>query len=296
MENKCLIVITGESYRLPSVYADGKYWGGGRRNRGDDKEFKSVDRQKIACLSHMKVIDNLYKNFNIKSDVFINTYKLNRELDNLLLSFYGDNLIKYNFHDNILESEQQLINDTITKLKDISINDYQFVLFFRIDFYLRDTFFDFFKIVDDKIMFAFVDSNTNKQCNPKKCSEVHHEQYIGDTFPMVSHQILTVPNKFYDLLLDYKIWNYHNSADILCKYTSKSNIDLFVYTYHYCSSDGEWNPFYAMVDRHESLDFFNKNYRFDIKTGSKIFIENDNIYDDLLGKDTIEEKMKLWLV
>jgi hypothetical protein len=113
---------------------------------------------------------------------------------------------------------------------------------------------------------------------------------------MVCHHIVTVPKKFYNLLLDYKVWNYHPSADILCKHTEKENIDLFLYTYHYCNSDGEWNPFYAIVDRHESLDFYNRNYRFDIKTGAKIFIENDTIYDNISKNDTIEQKMKLWLV
>ena len=174
----------------------------------------------------------------------------------------------------------------------MNLNDYDFILFVRIDFYIRDFFIDYFNICENKIKYAHVDSNLNKKCNAILCSQTHHGDYPINSFPEICHNITYIPKKHFNLLIDDIAWNGHKSANNVCKIIDRSNIGLFIDTYHYCSTDGEWNPIYCMVDRSESKNFYNLNYRFDIESGKKIYIENDNIYEKLIHADSIIEKLE----
>lgn len=290
--NKFLAVITGESYRLPSVIDNEGYWGGGRRVRGENKEFKSIERQYIASKSHMRLIHEIEKKYNLSGEIFINSYKLNEELDKNLLSIYDSKLIETNLYSTQLAKETTLITDTINRLEKLNIQNYRFIIFLRIDFYIRPYFMDYFFLSDDKIIYAHVDSNLDKSCDALKCSQSHHKDYVGNTFPSICHNICYIPKKHYILLLDKIAWFGHESAHRLCDYIDKNDIDLFIKTYHYCSTDHEWNPLYCMVDRQESKNFFNSNYRFDILTGKKTYIENDNVYSKMINQNSVIDELK----
>jgi len=289
---KFLFVTTGESYRLPSVFDGVKYWGGGRRNRGSDETFKSVERQILASKSQMSVIEKIEKKYNITCEIFINSYNLDPYLDKLLTSIYDSRIIRVNLYPNPLPSEQSLILDTINQIKTLNLEDYEFILFVRIDFYLRDFFTDYFNICENKIKYAHVDSNCTKRCDAFLCSQTHHDDYPKNSFPEICHNIVYIPKKHFDLLINNVAWSYHNSANNVCKIIDRDDVGLFIDTYHYCSTDNEWNPLYCMVDRSESKYFYNIGYRFDTELGKKIYVENDNIYQELIHKDSIIEKLK----
>ena len=141
--NKFLFVTTGESYRLPSIFDGTKYWGSSRK-RGIDENFKSVERQVLASKSQMSFIKKVEEKYNISCEIFINSYTLDSFFDKMLTSIYGSKIVKLNLHSNPLPDEKSLIENTINHIKELKLEDYEFVLFVRVDFYLRDFFIDYF--------------------------------------------------------------------------------------------------------------------------------------------------------
>lgn len=289
--DKFLLVLNGETFRSPSLF-DGKiYWGSGRK-RGIKDSFKSIERQYIASKSQMQLVSEIEKKYNLSCDILINSYKSQDYLDTKLIELYSPKLISINLQSVVSLSEESHHEDTIHKIMDLNFNNYKFILFLRLDFYIRPFFMDYFYISDEKIIYAYVDSNTNNKCSAQLCSQFHHENYEGNTFPKVCQLITFIPKKHYNLLIDKIAWNGHASANNVCKHIDKNNIDLYIKTYHYTDSCTEWNPLYCMVDRTESKDFYNLNYRFDIESGKKIEVENDNIYLDMINKDNIIDKLE----
>ena len=160
------------------------------------------------------------------------------------------------------------------------------------DFYIRPFFISYFDLSTEKIIYAHIDSNIYGFCDALKNSKCHHGEYLGNTFPLICHNITYVPKKHFELLLRGIAWSGHKSAERVCGYIDRNNIDLFIRTYHYCSTDHEWNPLYCMVDRQESKNFFNIGFRFEPESGKKITVDNDEVYQEMIDKDTIIEHLE----
>ena len=235
-----LIVLTGESFRS------------GRQMTRDRGGNNCKQTQRIASESHINFIKSIKNKYNINSDVIINGYCLNDEYDKILLSFYEEYSILINLHKNILQSEKALVDDTISRLQNIDTIKYEHILFLRLDVYIKPYFLDIFtptKIYTNKIIYAHVDSN----------------QYLHSlNFPMICHQICLVPKKYFINLWKDNVWNLHESAHYIAPIIGKQNIDVFIYTCHYSSTDLDWNPIYTQVGRIENMNYVSKGKYFDI--------------------------------
>jgi hypothetical protein len=125
---KLLLVLNGESYR------SGKQM---TRERGTNNY---VEKQILACNSHIKLINSIKHKYDIDTDVIIQTYKLNETDDNNLLNFYKHNninVIDINFLPVVCDREIEFLNLTYNKINE-NLSDYDFCLLVRIDLYLKD--------------------------------------------------------------------------------------------------------------------------------------------------------------
>jgi hypothetical protein len=273
-----LLVLWGESYR------SGKQM---TRTRGT-KNY--LERQHIACDSHINLINKL--NTEYKTDVFINTYKLNNIDDNNLIEYYKKNnveILKYIFHDNIFSSEEHFLDNMYDNVNNLleTIN-YDYVILLRIDLYIKSMFIKNITLEPDKIQFPHIDSNM----------DFNMEHFFLTKEIAICHFIMICPKKFYDIIKKKIIYNTTHSIynKILNSGISIDNVKFMLNTLHICSTDSGWNPLYIQVGREYKL-LYNEI------EGSTYIYENHNFvldYEKSIGfcneymnKETEEYKFLL---
>lgn len=259
---RCLLVLTGESFRY-----------GSQMTRGRSDSVNSTNRQKLASFSHLCLINHMKTQFNISTDIFINSYKLNQEHDSMLLNWYNPYIIYSNFYDSIFPSEESFMDATHKLLESISnINDYDYILFIRIDLYIKKYFLERFTILDTTLLYGHLDYNGDGIC----------------------HNIIYVPRNYIPLLFLPMNLNPrcpHAGRVNIRQYLPDIAIDYFINSYHSLSTDLNWNPLYSQVGRDESFKRENIGERYINDT--KVHIGDDTEYNHLVGTDTIEENLKL---
>jgi hypothetical protein len=260
MSKKVLIVLTGDSFRC--------------RNDIEDVEI----RQKIATISHLELVETIKNKYNIDTEFLINTYKTTPYNDSLIKKWYGNKSVILNIGDR-LSSEFESIHNTIELLKNINLDDYINVLFIRMDLYLKPYFINNFNIQTDKIYYAHVDTN--------------HQMRNSSMYPSVYHGITLVPQKYFDLILKKIVWNYHQSLMNTLQHIGKENVLFYINSIHYCDTFYEWNPLYTYVGRKEASDYLSKGKYYNYEENKFIEKENDNTYDDIFLKNTIQENIEL---
>jgi hypothetical protein len=175
----------------------------------------------------------------------INTYKLNDVDDLQLRDFYTqNNLLHITIHDKLFPSECDLLNNTYDTVNNIlTTNEFKFIVFVRIDLYLKPYCIETISFDPDYIQFAHIDSNIKLQTNPPAS--------IG-----ICQQIMLYPHKFFSVIRDKIIYNAtHKIRDQLIKYIPNTSIRYFVNTLHVCSTDLGWNPLYIQVGRHNKIEY-----------------------------------------
>ena len=258
---RCLFVISGESFRCGGQFS---------RKRGDDKH--TIDLQRLASYSHIRLINYVKKAFNIDADILINTYAFTPECDKLLVELYEPRVIYTNFRTTQAFEAQELHAETNRFVSELDLSLYEFVFFIRIDHYIKKYFMSKFTKLDDKIRYGLLDYNTSGSMN----------------------DLVYLPKRYYHLInVDiYKnIRNVHGGGKHLVEMAGIHAIDHFINTYHSLSTDYNWNPIFTNVERHESLNNERRGYRY--INYKQVFVENDDEYDHLIGTDTIEENLKL---
>lgn len=243
----------------------------------NDKEV--IIRQKIATISHIKFIKTIKEKYNIDSNFFINTYKSNNYKDILIKKWYGKNSIGLHFI-NEQYDEFKLINNTINLLENININQYNNILFLRIDFYLKSYFIENFNISIDKIYYTHIDTNHGFLDNNK-------------LYPYVCYNILLIPQYYFNLIYEKIVWNYLDSLNYIIPRIGVENVCLFINTSHYCTTEFDWNPLYINVNQHESNNYISKGKYYNLYENKYFYKENDNIYDDILFKNSIVEQINM---
>ena len=275
---KCLFVITGDTFRI-----------GGQRStsKGGDESYQ---RQILAKNSHLRFFENIEKKFDIKCNVYLNLYKCNDEYDKKLFEWYGDRVVQSNIHPVRLGSELELVYDTIGKLNDYGLDDYEFVMFIRPDWYLKKYFDDIFRVDTERVLYAHLDAGYRLVENP-----VGFIDGAGNRrdVPHVCHCITYCPNKHFKLLLQNKVWHWHDSLLRLHENLSRNEFGFFIDTLHWCCSSLDWNPLYSLVGRDEHLEYKFPNISYDIETHTVHHVNTLEIYKDVLYTDTIEENLKL---
>lgn len=276
---KCLFVITGDTFRL-----------GGQRseNKGGEESYK---RQKLATNSHIRFFENIEEKYKIKCDVFLNIYRCNNEYDEQLIEWYGNRLVSCNIHPQRLDSEISLVYDTTLRLSESKLDDYEFVMLIRPDWYLKKYFCDIFKVDHNRILYAHLDAGYRMIDNNGNVSFL---DALGGTHdvPHVCHCITYCPKKHFGLFLDNKVWHWHDSLLRLRNHISRSDVGFFIDTFHWCCSSLDWNPLYSLVGRNECLEYKIPNITYNFEKNTVEYVNTIERYQDILYTDTIEENLK----
>lgn len=177
--------------------------------------------------------------------------------------------------------------DNVTAILD----NYDFILFIRIDLYLKKYFIENVKLDINRIQFAHIDSN--QDINNIDINTIN-----------ICQQIMIFPKSLYYTILNKYIYN--STHGILSQLTKNgityNSIGFIINTMHICSTDLGWNPLYIQVGRNYngrySINGASQNtiiYYYDIYKHTFI---NDMSYvikqwEPYLNTDTLEDNMLL---
>jgi len=281
---KVLIVINGEGYRSGPQMS---------RTRGTGDYIR---RQMLASKSHIKLV-NMLKSQGHEVDVILNTYKLNEKDDNDLLYYYqrNSNVIQSYFYDHLFPSENHLYENIFHNVIPKQ-NDYDFVLFVRIDFYLKQLFFETLKFTEDKITFPFIDSSI----------DLNYANNTNHFF--ICHPIFIMPKKYFYTFYDNTF--YDNISSIIYPHdfrnglidsgVPKDDILFMTNTLHVCCTSLGWNPYYIVVGRSYN-NLYNTNchccstveHYYDTESHKFVYdlSKTTERWKDYLDTDTLEQNM-----
>jgi hypothetical protein len=218
---KCLLLFIGESFRLGNQNT---------RNRGS---YESYNEQIKASNSHINFIEHIIQKFHMNSvSVFISNY--NTIFDNDLLSIYRKYLIGNTIYHDLIGLDK-LFHDSINRIE--NIEKYDFVLFIRIDLFLKEHFKYIFNPSINMILF------------PTICFIPHHKHV---DCPRVNDTMLFIPKKYFNYIKNISISHYAwyiliNNTDLTC-----NDMDTMIHTYHDSDSFKDFNPLYFIVNRPEN--------------------------------------------
>ena len=265
---RCLFVITGESFRI-----------GGQNSRKRDSSVDGIERQRLASYSHIRLIYYLKAKFNVDTDIFINTYEFTPECDKIITNIYKPRVIYANFRATNAGEAHLLHEQTNKFVSEIDLSPYEFIFFVRIDFYIKEYFLSKFKKIDDKIRYGLLDYG--------------EDPGMGGTTAIL-HDLVYMPKRYFNLINVDIQRNFrlpHSGGNRVAEMIGVHNVDHFINSYHALSTHLNWNPIFTNVDRPESLNHECRGQRY--INYKKVFVENDDEYDHLVGTDTIEENLKL---
>ena len=227
-EKKCLICYYGGAFRegnIGSTLSDSNFG-------YETQEHTSKSHSKLKTILNQK---------GYQTDIIINTRKT--KYKNKLDSWYDPfNIIINNISDSI-HGKDYMIQSAIENINKINKYDYDFILFIRIDLFLKP---DFFKILDtetDKI--SFLANNLN----PKNCNNKNKGS------PEVVDLFILVPKKYY-YILDTAFNLNHDSWSYLKKEYKLNDDDMaFMSTQMFDSNSYiDKNPYYFMSSRKENKE------------------------------------------
>jgi len=230
---KCLLVLVGEAFR------DGEHVGTPASVRG----------QKQAAQSHLRFLEQLEVNHDYRCDVAVNTFSTS--YDDQLCSWYREgirgNLVKCLFQGPPAESMpvdwvrgDGVMNDLMQDLKPSSSDGYEFLLYVRIDIYLKPYFDIIFDPNRKQIMFSGVCCNRD--------NFVEGEEHL----PRPGDMLQFWPRELVDQY--YPSWDNFWTLDRLLHVgqLSEVQVDFMLSSLHDADSDKDWNPIYRIVNRPES--------------------------------------------
>jgi hypothetical protein len=225
---KGLLVLYGESFR-DGLQSD--------RTTGTEKGFI---QQMKATDSHIKFMETIKNKYNYDMDISISTYctKYNEELKD-----------KYKNFKVIFNCENELIGLNNIAMKslhnyDLS-NNYDFVLLTRNDICFKDEFINNFNINNDKVLFVS-QTWTKYDC-------------YGDNIPHINPTIISIPKKFFyitkNISVDGNAWGF-----LIENYNLTNNdMGFLLNTYHDADSYKDYNPYYYMVGREQTIKWHDKD-------------------------------------
>jgi hypothetical protein len=230
---KGLIILFGESFRFGGQHTN---------SRGLAKSYLE---QIKAAQSHISFAQDLKeKNYNI--DFYISSY--DTQYTSHLNKVYSNNLIGSDYYLKLI-GQHNLIHNAIKKI--INLETYDFVLFMRIDLFLKDKFIEIFDPKWDKILF------------PTICYKPYHKSGIH---PRVNDMIIYFPKKYFNYIKDilynptgHDLWkHYIDTTDL-----TYDDMDTMINTYHDSDSQKDFNPLYYIVNRQKSEIVHTKDDIFD---------------------------------
>lgn len=217
---KGLIILLGESFRL------GGQWS---RNRGD---IQSYDEQINACKSHIRFIEHISNKYKLDSlSVYILTYTT--QFDSKLLDVYNKYLIGQTIYNEPI-GLNNLYHNSISKIN--TVEQYDFILYLRIDIFLYDEFNLIFNPMWSTIHYPCVCWFRESKCR---------------NYPRVNNMMLFIPKKYYYILNTSIDISYHDGwANLIEKGNLTYNdLDVMINTYHDSDTAKDYNPLYYIVNR-----------------------------------------------
>jgi hypothetical protein len=186
---------------------------------------ESYEDQIKATESHIKFI----KSLPCDVDVYISTYK--SKFEDKLKEIYssGSNLIRYDSREN-LETLTPLILDS---LKNINLENYNFLFILRIDLFLKDKFSKVFNPNWNTIMF------------PSICFRPHNITSSGH--PRINDMMMFFPKKYfkYTQYIHYRSTAHEQWGDFMESTDLEyKDMDTMLTTYHDSDSFKDLNPIY----------------------------------------------------
>jgi hypothetical protein len=185
-DKKALICYYGGSFRegnIGSTKRDSKY---------------GYDAQKNTSISHAKLKQVLNEK-GYQTDILISTR--NTKYSNYLDSWYEPYHMIINKMSEKIHGKDYMIKATVDNINKLNKFEYDFILFVRIDLFLKPDFFEVLDTETNKI--SFLANNYN----PKNCNHRHKDS------PEVVDLFVLIPKKYYYILdskfsLNHDSWNY----------------------------------------------------------------------------------------
>ena len=265
-DKKCLLVYYGGSFREGNI---------GSTTTDTDYGYEA---QKNASITHAKLKRVLNKK-GFQTDIIINTRHTDYKKE--LMKWYNPFDIIINNIPLKLHGKDYMIQSAIKNIDKLNKKDYDFMLFIRIDLFLKPEFYKVLNTESDKINFLA------NNYDPVDCSIL--DKYKN---PKIVDLIMLIPKKYY-YVLDNKFNLNHDSWSYLKKQYKLSDNDLTFMTTEMFDSNSykELNNYYIMSSRQESKNKHNK-IKFDINNKITInkkdcpkynehkqeFIHNPSIY------------------
>jgi hypothetical protein len=226
---KGLVLILGESFRTGGQFS---------RVRGLPESYPE---QMKACSTHIKFFEHLKKKYNCDTDVYLVSYTT--QFDDDLISVYKDRLINSRFYDTTTPLG---LNPLLrTAARETNLRLYDFVLYLRVDLFLKDVFFDIFNPNWDCLRYPFL--LWKKDC------------IIGGK-PKNTDMLIFIPRRLFQFIPQLIIG--HDSWLMLSMILDDSNIDFMIDTLHDSNSQNDWNPLYYIVNRPQSEEWFSRGMLF----------------------------------
>jgi len=180
---------------------------------------KGYDMDSLVCSYHSKY-ESQFKLWYNPFDIILNTIKVNGKST---------------------DGRDSLIKNCIKNMNELKMEEYDFVLFIRIDLFLKRDFFDLLNLKSEKVQFLAHNFYTG------------HCGFTDKKDPEVVDLILFVPKKHFHIL-DSKFKLNHNAWTYYKKQYNLTNDDLGFMTDKRFDSNSylDLNPFYVISGRPEN--------------------------------------------
>ncbi len=227
-DKKALICYYGAAFRegnIGSTLTDTKY---------------GYNTQKNTSISHAK-LKKVLNEKGYQTDILVNTRKTKYE--NELESWYDPFSLVINKISNRIHGRDAMISSTIESINKINKDNYEFILFVRIDLFLKPDFFEVLDTESDKINFLA------NNYDPKNCDNYKYNN------PKIVDLFVFIPKKYF-YILDNKFRINHYSWYELKKIYNLTDDDMAFMTNKMFDSNSyiDKNPYYVMSSRKENTN------------------------------------------
>ena len=248
-EKKCLLVYYGGSFREGNI-----------GSTTSDTEY-GYEAQKNASITHAKLKKVLNKK-GFQTDIIINTRHTDYKSD--LMKWYNPFNIIINNIPIKTHGKDYMIQSAINNINKLNKEDYDFILFIRIDLFLKPEFYNVLNTESDKINFLA------NNYSPYFCKKLRNNS------PEIVDLFIYVPKKYYYILdkkfnLNHDSWSYYKKIYKLSDNDMKFMSDIMFDSNTYIDK----NPFYVMGNRKENTILHNNNDNLCPK-----YIEKNQLYLD----------------
>ena len=250
---KCLLVYYGGSFRegnIGSTLSDTKY---------------GYESQKHASITHAKLKRVLNKK-GFQTDILINTRHTEYKDD--LMNWYNPFNIILNNIPSKVHGKDYMIQSCIQNINKLDKEEYNFILFIRIDLFLKPDFYKILNTESNKIMFLANNYDTNS------CKTIEKNN------PVIVDLFVYIPKKYY-YILDNKFNLNHNSWLFYKKVYKLTDNDLSFMTTDIFDSNSyrEYNNYYIMSSRKENKNVHKNTKRcISFNEKNEIFLTKPTYY------------------